>query len=312
MDNFFDNQRILKAVWKWKIHIIIVLAVTIVLSAIISGPLFIEPKFKSLARIYPVNISEASEESESEHLLEILQSSEIKFKVIEAFRLYDVYKISKDEKLYQTYMLYEYDQNISYKKTEFDALEIKVLDPDPVRACAICDSIIVYLNNLVHEQRSVKHVEFAQINKVSLDRKKAEIDSLNQLIDNIRQENGIIDYFQVEMATQGLMDAAARGGDRRPAQEMLNKLVDKGGELRKHQEMLEQYEIAADTLQLRYDYNLAMAQHQVSYSRIIERPFVADKKAYPIRWLIVFLAAFTAGFISLIAVSLIEYFREVK
>lgn len=312
MDNFFDNQRILNAVWKWKIHIIIVLAITIVLSAIISGPLFIEPKFKSVARIYPVNITEASEESESEHLLEILQSTEIKFKVIEAFRLYDVYKISKQEKLYQTYILYEYDQNITYKKTEFDALEIKVLDPDPARACAICDSIIIYLNDLVHEQRAVKHFEFAEISKKSLDLKKSEIDSLNQLIENIRKEHGIIDYFQVEMATQGLMDAAARGGDRRPAQDMLGKLTEKAGELRTYQELLENFEIAADTLQLRYDYNLAMANNKVSYSRIIERPFVADKKAFPIRWLIVFLATFTAAFISVITVSLIDYFREVK
>ena len=292
-------------------HILIVIAITIVLSGIISGPLFIEPKFKSVTRIYPVNITEASKESESEHLLENLQNTEIKYRVIEAFKLYDVYKISKNEKLYQTYMLYEYDQNITYKKTEFETIEIKVLDPDPQRAKAICDSIVVFLNESIQKQRAVKYREFAELNKARLDRKNAELDSLLNIIEGIRQETGLVDYFgQVDMVTQGFMDAAALGGDKRPAKELIDNLVNRGGQLRKNQEMMENYEVAADTLRLRYEYNLAMANQKISYSRIVEHPFVADKKSTPIRWLIIFLATVAVTMVSFITVSLIDYFRE--
>ncbi|MFA9388237.1 MAG: Wzz/FepE/Etk N-terminal domain-containing protein [Prolixibacteraceae bacterium] len=313
MDNFFDNKRILNSIWKWKLHIVIVIFISIVLSAIISGPYFIEPKYKSVTRIYPVNISEASKESESEHLLENLQSTDIKFRVIDAFHLDEVYKISKDEKLYQTYMLAEYDLNISYKKTEFETVEIKVLDPDPKRACVICDSIVVYLNQSIQEQRAVKYREFAEVNKKRLDQKSNEIDSLFEKIEALRKETGLIDYFtQAETATRGLMDAAAYKGDKNPSNEMIGKLVNNGGMLRKYQELLENYEVAADTLKLRYDYNMAMADQKLSYSKVVEHPFVADKKSYPIRWLIVFLAAVAATIVSFITVSLIDYIREAK
>lgn len=313
MENFFDNKRILNSIWKWKFHIVVIVAITVVVSAIISGPFFITPKFKSTARVYPVNISEASEESESEHLLEYLQSSDIKFRVIDAFKLDEVYEISKDEKLYQTYMLYEYDQNISYKKTEFETVEVKVLDEDPQRAKVICDSIIVFLNDAVRTERQKKYFEFAQIAKRDLDKKTKDLDSLLAIVDEIRLETGLVDYFQqAETATFGLMEAAARGGDRRPAKEAISKLVNQGGKLRKYQELVEDLEVVADTLRNRYEQNMSAGTANISYTRLVERPFAADKKAYPIRWLIVFLSTVAATIVSVIAVAFIDYVREVK
>lgn len=313
MENFFDNKRILNSIWKWKIHILIVIAITIVISGIISGPLFIEPKFKSVTRIYPVNITEASKESESEHLLENLQTTDIKFRVIDAFKLDEVYKISKKEKLYQTWMLYEYDQSISYKKTEFETVEIKVLDVDPQRASDICDSIIVFLNESIQKQKTEKYSEFARVNKYRLDKKRAEIDSILNIIQTIRENTGLVDYYtQSETATRGLMDAAAFKGDRKPAEGVLKELVDKGGELRNYQKLLSDFEVAADTIQRRYDFNQAMADQKISYSKVVQHPFPADKKSYPIRWLIVFMSTIAVTIVSFITVSLIDYFREVK
>ena len=79
MNNFFDNQRILDLIWKRKLHFIVVGIIAIVLSAIFSGPTFIKPKFKSTARIYPTNnIAIFSEESETEQLLEIINSNDLK------------------------------------------------------------------------------------------------------------------------------------------------------------------------------------------------------------------------------------------
>lgn len=313
MDNFFDNKRILNSIWKWKIHIVVIVAITMVLSAIISGPLFITPKFKSTGRVYPVNITEASEESESEHLLEYLQSSDIKFRVIEAFKLDEVYEISKDEKLYQTYMLYEYDQNISYKKTEFETVEIKVLDEDPQRAKVMVDSIIVFLNDAIRIERQKKYLEFAAIAKRDLNKKNSELDSLLGVVDQIREKTGLVDYFQqAETATLGLMEAAARGGDRRPANEAVAKLIREGGELRRNQELIESYEVVADTLRTRYDKYLSQGTAKFSYTRIVERPFAADKKAYPVRWLIVFLSTVAATLVSVIGIALIDYVRDFK
>ncbi|HOO83162.1 MAG TPA: hypothetical protein PLS94_01245 [Prolixibacteraceae bacterium] len=313
MENFFDNKRILESVWKWKIHISAIVAVAVVISAIISGPSFIEPKFKSTARVYPMNIDEVSEESESEHLLEFLMSVDLKFRLIDAFKLDEVYKINRNDKLYKTYILYEYNKNIKYKKTDFESIEISVMDADPNRAAQMVDSLIAFLNEAVLIEKNKLHLEWADMAKRALDRKNKELDSLFNIVEKIREETGLVDYdAQVESATLGLMEAAARGGDRRPAQEAMKQLVENGGELRKYQELIITHEIAADTLQRRYDKYMMFGNKQVSFTQIVEKPYAADKKAYPIRWLIVLLAAFGAGFIAVITVLLIDYFRESK
>ena len=69
MNDFFDNRRILEIIWKRRLHFIIIGIVAVVLSAIFSSAFFIPPKFKSTARLYPINLSIMSEESETEHML---------------------------------------------------------------------------------------------------------------------------------------------------------------------------------------------------------------------------------------------------
>jgi len=313
MNPFFDNNRIVKSIWKWKMHIVVVIIIAAVVSIFISSPLVIKPKYKSTARIYPVNITEASEESETEHLLENIQSTDLKFKIIDAFKLDEVYKIKRDDKLYKTYILYEFNQNVTFKKTEFETVEIKVLDIDPKRASAMVDSIIVFNNELIQKQRAQRYLELAQVAKRDLENKSREMDSVFNLINNIRKEYNLVDYFaQSEMATQGLMDAAALRGNIKPSQDMMNSLILKGGELRKWQERLLAYEVEADTFKVRYDLAISKATMKLSYSRIVQKPFPADKKSYPVRWLILFLSVIGAAFISVITVSLIDYIREIK
>jgi capsular polysaccharide biosynthesis protein len=313
MDNFFDNKRILTSVWKWKFHILVAITIAIVVSALISGPNFIKPKFMSSARLYPVNIEEASEESESEHLLEYLQSTDIKFRVIDAFKLDEVYKINKEDKLYQTYILTEYNKNIKYKKTDFESVEISVLDTDPYRSRDMVDSIVVFLNDKIQTEKAKVYFETASIYKRALDSKRSQIDSLAELVDKIRAETGLIDYeIQAETVTQGLMFASAFGGDRKPAEKTIEQLIMHGGELRKNQELIEQYESQSDTLKSRHDRYYNLATSNIHYSKVVEYPFPADKKTFPVRWLIVLLSTLATAFFSIIAVSLIDYARELK
>jgi hypothetical protein len=294
-------------------HILVVVAIAAVVSIIASSPLFMKPKFKSTARIYPMNILEASKESESEHLLENVQSIDIKFRVIDAFHLDKVYKISKDEKLYQTYILYEFDQNVTFRKTEFETIEIKVLDEDPKRACAMVDSIIKFTNEQIQQQQAKKHLEYAWVAERDLKLKSREIDSLTQMVQAIRDEYQLLDYFQQsEIVTQGLMFASAFRGDNKPAKEITNKLLQKGGELRKYQLTLRTYEIEADTLKSHYDKGISMATSNLSYCKVVQSPFPADKKSYPVRWIILLASVFAAAFLSVLTVSFIDYIREIR
>ncbi|HKJ79204.1 MAG TPA: Wzz/FepE/Etk N-terminal domain-containing protein, partial [Prolixibacteraceae bacterium] len=131
MNNFFDNQRILDVIWRRKIHFILIGIIAIVLAVIFSGPTFITPKYKSTARVYPTNLWVLSEESETEQMLEIMNSNDIKRQMFDVFRLDEVYHVKRDDPHYFSYMLDMYNNNVSTSKTEYETVEIKVMDELP-------------------------------------------------------------------------------------------------------------------------------------------------------------------------------------
>lgn len=310
MENFFNNERILRSLWKWKLHIIIVSVIAIILSVVFSSKIFIKPKFKSTGKLYPVNMQVYSEESESEQLLENIRSNDIKFRLIDAFQLNKVYKIDRNDPLYKTYILYEYDKNISFKKTEFETVEIKVLDENPQRASDMVDSLILYYNQLLQYQHSIKYLEVAKIAQHDLNIKKHEIDSLTNLLTQLSIEHKLLDYpSQVEAATVGLMDAAARKGNTKPAEEMLENLGEKGIEFHLLEHQLTHLQLVADSLKNQHDWGMSHGTKKITYGIVVENPFPADKKSYPVRWLIVFLSTLAAFAASVVTVLLIDYFR---
>ncbi|HNW49477.1 MAG TPA: Wzz/FepE/Etk N-terminal domain-containing protein [Prolixibacteraceae bacterium] len=311
MENFFNNEKIFRSLWKWKIHITIVVFAAILLSVIITSPFIIKPKFKSTGKVYPVNTMTYSEESESEQMLEDIRSVDNKFRLIDAFHLDKVYMISKSDPLYKTYMLAEFDKNVSFKKTEFETIEIKVLDESPQRASDMVDSLILYFDQLLQRQFAIKYLEVAEIAKKDLQNKNREIDSVQAVLSDLSKKYGILDYdTQVKAATEGLMNAAALKGDTKPSKELLDNLKENGIEFKRLSSQLHSFQRVADSLKIQYDFGISQGMKKITYSIVVERPFPADKKSYPVRWLIVMLSTIAALAASVITVLMIDFYRE--
>jgi capsular polysaccharide biosynthesis protein len=315
MNNFFNTQRILELIWKRKFHFILVAVIAIVLSAIFSGSAFIKPKFKSTARIYPSNLSELSEESRSEQMLEIINSNDIKFKMFDAFALDDVYGISKDDPHYLTYMLDIYGNNVSASKTEYETVEIKVLDYLPQRASDMCDSIISFYNKKVGTIHKAKDWEMVEISKKQLAKKQLEFDSLKIQLDNIRKESDIIDFNdQVAEVTRGYMNALSTGrgssSDTKKIVKMYESLSEKGTEAVWLQAQFSSVVHALDSLNRQHDVYLNEYEKNITYAHVVESPFPADKKSYPVRWLIVAFSTISAVFMALLVFLVLDYRKE--
>ncbi len=315
MNNFFDNQRILSLIWKRKFHFIIVGIVAIVLSVIFSGPAFIKPKFKSTARIYPTNIWVLSDESETEQMLEIVNSNDIKFKMFDAFQLDQVYKISKEDPHYLTYMLDIYGNNVSAGKTEFETVQVKVMDHDPRRASDMCDSIIFFYNKKVREMHKTKDLEMVEISEKGLKKKYQELDELMVKLDSVRNEFGILDYeSQVPEITRGYMNALATGrgstSDAKKIQELYQNLAEKGSEAIWLESRLEFLIGAIDSLTTQHEVYLNEFEKDITYAHVVEYPVPADKKSYPVRWLIVVFSTISAIFLALLVFLVLDYRKE--
>lgn len=315
MNNFFDNQRILTLIWNRKFHFIIVGVIAVLLGAIFSGPTFIKPKYRSTARIYPSNIGEMSEESKTEQMLEIMNSNDIKIKMFNSFNLGEAYNIKKDDPKYLTYMFDIYNKNVKTSKTQFETVEIDVMDFNPERAADMCDSIIHFYNQQVAQIHKVKAWELVQILKSQLDKSYAVKDSVETKLNQIRAETGIIDFEnQVPEVTRGYMTALATGrssaSDTKEIKKLYDSMITKGADsywLEKKYNFLIN---AIDSVNILYQFNLSEFEKNITYSHIVESPFPSDKKAYPVRWLIVLFSAFTGVFFALLVFLVLDYKKE--
>lgn len=315
MNNFFDNQRILDIIWKRKFHFVIVGVIAIILSAIFSGPTFITPRFKSTARVYPTNIWVLSDESETEQMLEILNSNDLKLKMFETFELDKVYEINKDEPQYLTYMFDIYNTYVTTRKTEFETAEIKVLDIDPHRASDMCDSIISFYNQKVGEMHKAKEKEMVDISSQQLKKNYVQLTDLEKQLDSIRNESGILSYnYQVPELTRGYMNALATGrgssSDTKKIENLYDNFSNHGSKAARLEYFYNKKLDVIDSLNVLYQKHLAEYEKNITYSHIVEYPFPADKKSYPVRWLIVAFSALSAVFIALITFLVLDYRKE--
>lgn len=312
MTNFFDNQNLLKTLWKWKKHLMVVGILAIVCSAIFSSSVFIQPKFKSVARVYPsMNIYTFSDESEAEQLLEFSNSLDIKLRVIDAFKLDEVYKINKQAPLYQTYMLAEFNDNVSFKKTEYEAIEIQVLDTDPRRAKLMCDSIVAFIDDKVLSIHRQKFSEVVTITGKELKKFDGEIDSVTVLLDDLRTKYRILDYeAQAEEITKGMVKVLAEqkkgtsGG--KELEQWMKNLSEKGGEYQFLDSQLKNLYFQRDSVKRAYDWSLSNAKKKIVYAQMAQHPVVADKKAYPVRWLIVTASTLAALFLAMLVILVVD------
>ena len=317
MTNFFDNQHLLKTLLKWKKHLIIVGILAIVFSAIFSSSYFIKPKFKSTARIYPsFNVYTYSDESESEQLLEISNSQDIKLQVIDVFNLGDVYGYSKQDPLYTTYMLAEFNDNVSFKKTEYETVEISVLDTDPQRACAMCDSIISFVNKKINTLHRVKFEEVANSSRKGLKKVNLEIDSIEVKMNFLREKYKILDYeSQSEQITKGMVKVLVEGKKNtaggKELEQWMKNLQEKGGEYDLLAKAQKNCIFERDSIKIVYDRSLGYVKNSLVYGHRVQSPIPADKKSYPIRWLIILVSTLAALFAAALLALLLENKKNV-
>ncbi len=316
MNNFFDNQRILTLIWKRKFHFIIVGIIAVLLSAVFSGPSFIKPKFKSTARVYPTNLGEMSEESKTEQLLEIISSDVVKFRMFDAFEGKDIFNISKEDPHYLTYIFDMYNENIKTTKTQNETVEIKVMAYDPQVASDMCDSIIHFYNKAVGSMYQAKNLELVEITFKQLNEKYAERDSLAERLNELRKATGIMDFKnQVPEVTRGYVKALVEG--RTASDSDINRIKELYGNMLKNGAEAFSLEVSYNNvldeitkLKTTYEFNLNEYNKIITYSHIVEFPFPADDKSYPVRWVIVAFSTISAVFMALLVFLVLDYRKE--
>ncbi len=315
MSEYFDNSNILKIVQKYQKQLVIVTCASLLLSVIFSMPWFIKPKYKSTAVIYPANIIAFGSETPDEQMVQIFQSDDIKTQIANEFNLYETYGIdTTSEKSYKTKLIKEFNENITIDKTELVSVQLEALHPNPVIARDIVNRTIELFNQKERTLQKEKAMELVTILKKQLNDKRTEMDSMDVLVRDIRVKYGILDYaLQTEYATEGsLISSPMQKANEQEVNTMLKNLQDKGGEFVALNEHLWRIRGTYNDLKVQYENALRDVEKNLTYCNVVTSPFVADKKSYPVRWLIVVISMISTLIFSLIVISVIENYNSSK
>lgn len=303
--NYFDSTSLFEFFWRWRKPLIIIGFAAAVISAGVSY--LIHEKFKSTVIMYPVqsnSISKAlltddmsgkqdvlqfGEEEQAEQLLQILSSDEIRSRICDKYDLMQHYRIDPNNR-YKNTLLYEtYSDNINYKRTEFMSVKIEVMDESPDLAAKIANDIASLLDSAKTRMQRDRANQALAIVEGEYFRKKAVVDKMTDSL-HVLNELGMFDYeTQSERTNEQYAIALGKGDDRaiKALSAQLKIIADYGSAYMSIRENLYIQREQLNLLKKKYEEAKIDAEAVLSYKFIVNKAFPAERKSYPVRWLIV-------------------------
>jgi len=330
--NIFNSSGILMYLLKWYKALLIVGVSAVILSSLFSSPWFITPKYRSKVIMFPTSsnaiskallgdkvsakqdILEFGEQEQAEQLLQILNSSEIRDRIIEKHNLMSHYKINPSSNTKMTNLIKEYEGNINFRRTEFMAVEISVLDKDPQKAADIANDISDLLDTVKNRMQKERAIIGYEIVKQEYFRLQDEIRAMEDSMASLRKL-GIHDYErQSQVITEQLAIALAANNQRgvQALENQLQILAAHGGNYVSLRDALEHEKKQLSLIKSKFDEAKVDAEQVLPHKFIVDRAYKAEKKSYPIRWLIVLGATFFSLLLAVFVIIALENFKDLS
>lgn len=306
-----DAIRLVKIIVKWKKQLLYVGIAALLLSFLFTMPAVMKPLFKAQTIIYPVNIQTYSKETATEQMVQLLGSEDVRMKLATSFDLFKHYGIDSAGAYPRFEMLKRLEENLSVSKTEYESIEISIIDENPKTAAAMCDSLLSFVDQkaigLVHERAN----EVVTIFRKQMLDKKAEVDSLENAIREIRTQYGITEFENmVEGFSREYYHAVATGGANPKLESTRKNLEEKGGEYVLLKEILWKVRGEYTTYKLSYEQALNDTKKELKFHNVISQATPPERKDSPKRTLIMLLFTLSVLLFALLVIIYQEYYKN--
>lgn len=315
--------------YKWPILIVTVLAA--IAGAIFSAPAFIPPKYESTVTLYPApaaaisdamkynqvkeqNILAFGEEEESEQLLQILESDDITNRIIQKYDLMKHYDIDPEGQYPYTKLIKKFHSNVTYRRTEYMSVEIAVLDTDPKIAASMANDIAALVDSAKNRIVRQRAIDTYHILKKEYESKQ---EFIRQMVDSL-QKLGALGVYNVEEQANALSaaysNALTSGNASRIATiEKQREILGRYGPVQKSISDRVQYD-TEELARLRTKFEQAKvdAEQFLPATFIVNKATPAEKKTYPVRWLIVAISMLSAFVLSVLYFILLDNYRQYR
>lgn len=316
-----ESQNLLLFVWRKRKIIIILTGIAFVASIVVS--LFLTPLYKSTAIVFPTATSTVSfseqrnakassmdfgEEDQAEQLLQILQSSRIRNRIVEQFDLFNHYDIDpKDENRYFK-LGQEYSSHIQFTRTKYGSISIDVLDKEPILAAEIANKIVDLIDTVKNDMVKERTVPAFDINlrkrqmlETEINGILAELDSLSKM--GVVTSEGRANLYQAYNESKSAEDKAF-------VKNQINVNIANGARFDGLEILRDERITKLTKFEDSYEQSESDANANFNHKFIVEPAVVADKKAKPKRMIIVLLA--TMGAFLFVVFALLVQDRIVK
>lgn len=307
----------------------IITAIGAIASIVVS--LSIEEKYRSSVILFPAasnsiskvllsdlpygakDIMEFGAEDEAEQLLQILHSDDIKQHIVKKFDLMAHYNISPDDKYPYSELDKTYRSNINFDRTEFMSIQISVLDKDPQMAADIANEIAVWVDTAYNKIQKQRAQEAFEVVKAEYFELKEQMNELEDSLKQIRQK-GVIDYESQATAyneayAKALAESNISGAKVLAAK--MDTLAEYGGIYVSLSNFLEYQTQQLSVLKAKYEEAKVDATKNIPHKFVVNKAQKQERKAYPVRWLIVVVSTIATAVFALLALIVIENIAKV-
>lgn len=324
----FFSGVLMQVVYAYKKHLFIVGILAVILSAIFSGPYFITPLYKSTVILYPTasnsiskvllsdnfsntkDVLEFGEIEQTEQMLQVLNSNKIRDRIISKYKLIEHYNIKPGSKFKMTQLHETYDNNFVFRRTEYMAVKITVYDKNPKLASLMANDVAELVDSTINNMQKKIAIKAYKIVETEYNELKTEIEKKEDSLTILRRY-GVHDYeSQSEMFNRQLAIEMAKGNTKgiTRLENKLDTLAKYGGPYVSIRDALEHDKKQLSELKAKYEEAKVDAMESLPHTFVINTAYEAEKKSYPIRWLIVVISALSSLVLAVIVLSIIDMF----
>ena len=260
------------------------------------------------------DLLEYGETEDAERLLQILNSDRIRSRIIEKYNLWLHYDIERSTPGAQALLGKEYNSNVDARLTRYGSIEVSVLDHDPQRAADIANDIAFLADSVSNRLRNDRASDALTYATSSLLQVQNEILDMETQLGKL-YELGVYDFAtQIEGLNEQYATAIAKGstGNAEKIRLQMAEISQYANTFNKLSNLIEAAYEREAILKKRFELMKLDAETQMPSAFIVDYAAPADKKAKPIRWLIVVMSVASVLVFAMLALLAAENLKSTK
>jgi len=322
-DPKIETQGLIQFVWANRKKIIYFSAAATLLSGVVA--FLMTPLYLSTAIVFPAATSSVSfseqrnakaaamdfgEEEQAEQLVQILQSSRIRDKVIKEFELMKHYEIDPSGANKYFKLNEAYNNHISFSRTRFGSIRIDVLDENPKLAAKIANKIVDLIDTVKNEMIAERTMPAFKVNERKLAQMKRDRDEILRKLDSLA-DLGVIPLDVRSNLFQAYVDSK-NPQDREELKKKIDINLKYGAMYDGLEYMRNEKIVKIEDFNVSYEQAESDANTKFNHKFIVEKAVEADKKEKPKRLIIIIVSGFAAFFLAVFSLLLWEKYKELK